>query len=161
MENFDVMDGTQSQMNIEPVNGGELMPVNQDYMEGPSGLEMAASVGLTMAIGYGIGKLGEFLWKKAIVPGYVKAVEWIDDKKYEKDEQIARKKAEKAEKEARKRAEKEERDARKKAEREEKEAARKKAEEDAVEADYEEVDGGEQPLPKKGMKPVPRNKRKH
>jgi len=153
MENDNVVvnEGTQSQQfDINPANGGELMiPDNQQEMYGqPSGLEMAASIGLTMAVGYGIGKLGELLWKKAIVPGYVKAVEWIDDKNREKDERIARKKAEKNRKEAEK-------------------AARKKEEEDAPEAEYTEVDSdenqNEQPLPKKGMKSVDamHKKRKH
>ena len=87
-------EGTQS-LSMEPTNGGELMPVNQAVDGQPSNWEMAASIGATMAVGYGVGKLFEFLWKKAIVPGYVKAVEKVDEWNAEKDERIARKKAQK------------------------------------------------------------------
>lgn len=85
-------EGTQS-LSMEPTNGGELMPVNNPEFNGqPSGLEMAASVAVTMAVGYGIGKLGEVLFEKVIGPAAKKV-----GKKF--DEKMAKKKAKKSKKE--------------------------------------------------------------
>lgn len=81
-------EGTQS-LSMEPAMGGELMPVNNPEFNGqPSGLEMAASVAVTMAVGYGIGKLGEVLFEKVIGP----AAKKVGDKF---DEKMAKKKAKK------------------------------------------------------------------
>lgn len=74
--------GTMSQMSIEPTYGGELMPVNNqaDNDEQPSALEMAATIGLVMAVGYGVGKLGEFVFDKFIGPAAKKVGEKFDKK---------------------------------------------------------------------------------
>lgn len=94
MENEVMFDnGTQS-LSMEPAMGGELMPVNNgpEFNGQPSGLEMAASVAVTMAVGYGIGKLGEILFEKVIGP----AAKKVGDKF---DEKMAKKKAKKSKKE--------------------------------------------------------------
>ena len=81
-------EGTQS-LSMEPAQGGELMPVNNPEFNGqPSGLEMAASVAVTMAVGYGIGKLGEILFEKVIGPAAKKVGNKFDEK-------MAKKKAKK------------------------------------------------------------------
>lgn len=85
-------EGTQS-LSMEPAMGGELMPVNNPEFNGqPSGLEMAASVAVTMAVGYGIGKLGEVLFEKVIGPAAKKVGNKFDEK-------MAKKKAKKSKKE--------------------------------------------------------------
>ena len=86
-DNNNVLEGTQSQFEINSTNGGELVPVNQDmYIEGqPSGLEMAASIAVTMAVGYGIGKLGEFLFDRVIGPAAKKVGNKFDEKMAKKN----------------------------------------------------------------------------
>ena len=86
MENtINYENGTQSQ-SIEPsYNGGELMPVNQANENGCTPLEMAASIGITMAVGYGLGKLGELLFDKVIGPTSKKVAEKFDKKMAKKN----------------------------------------------------------------------------
>lgn len=82
MENVEVMDnGTMSQMSIEPAMGGELMPVNQANVDGqPSTMEMVASAAIVMAVGYGVGKLGEFVFDKFIGPAAKKVGKKFNEK---------------------------------------------------------------------------------
>lgn len=105
MENNDVMfnEGTQS-LSMEPTYGGELMPIDSVNNNGqqPSNWEMAASIAFVGGGSILVWELGKLFWKKVLVPGYVKAVEKIDDWNAEKDERVARKKAQKAERNARK-----------------------------------------------------------
>ena len=93
MENNNIVEnGSMTQMNnVEPTFGGELLPVNQvnNDIKQPSNLEMAASIGLVMAVGYGVGKLGELLFDKVIGPNCKKIGEKFDDK-------MAKKKARKS-----------------------------------------------------------------
>lgn len=85
MENNEVLNmnnGTESLSINSTNNGGELMPVNNQAVAGqqPSNLEMAASVAVTMAVGYGVGKLCEFLFDKVIGPTAKKVGQKFDDK---------------------------------------------------------------------------------
>ena len=143
MENDNVVvnEGTQSQQfDINPANGGELMPVNQDmYVDGqPSGLEMAASIAVTMAVGYGIGKLGELLFDKVIGPAAKKVGKKFDEKMAKKNKN------------------------RHNDENQEPETINGEWTEVEEEKDSDE-NQNEQPLPKKGIKSVDamRKKRKH
>ena len=77
---------------VEPTYGGELMPVNQANGQ-PSKAEMAASVAVVGGSCILVWELGKLFWKKVMIPGYIKAVEKIDQWSVEKDERIARKKA--------------------------------------------------------------------
>lgn len=137
-------EGTQS-LSMEPAMGGELMPVNNPEFNGqPSGLEMAASVAVTMAVGYGIGKLGEILFEKVIGPAAKKVGNKFDEK-------MAKKKAKKKSK---------------------KDVCQpvNPTEEEFEEGEFTEIDDpdenqDEQTLPKKGMRnksiDAMRKKRKH
>ena len=79
-DNVEIMNGTES-LSINPANGGELMPVNQAVAgQQPSSLEMAASLAVTMAVGYGVGKLCELLFDKVIGPTAKKVGEKFDNK---------------------------------------------------------------------------------
>ena len=153
MENNVMLDnGTQS-LSIEPTYGGELMPIDSvNNGQQPSNLEMAASVAVVGGASILAWELGKLFWRKVLVPGYCKGIEWIDSKNAEKDERIARKKAEKAEREARKNKNKNDN-------------LQPVVEEEYVEMndEPEEEETQEQSLPKKGSKAVDgmRKNRKH
>ena len=97
MEN-DVMlnDGTQVPA-FEPAYGGELMPVDQAYGSScqPSKTEMALSIGVCAGAGILTWELGKLFWKKVLVPGYIKAMDKVDEWNAQKDEKMARRRAKK------------------------------------------------------------------
>ena len=62
------MNGTQVQF-VDPGENLDIIPVENDGdLEEITPAQMAVGLGLTMAVGYGIGKLGELAWRKAIGP---------------------------------------------------------------------------------------------
>ena len=67
-----VVDGTE----MVPVETGEIVPVNNGEIQEVTAGQAALVLGTTMLVGYGLGKLGEFVVDKWITPGWHK----LDDK---------------------------------------------------------------------------------
>lgn len=61
---------------VPVVETGEIVPVNQGEVQEVTAGQAAFVLGTTMLVGYGLGKLGEFVVDKWITPGWHK----LDDK---------------------------------------------------------------------------------
>ena len=61
---------------VPVVETGEIVPVNQGEVQEVTASQVALVLGTTMLVGYGLGKLGEFVVDKWITPGWHK----LDDK---------------------------------------------------------------------------------
>ena len=92
MSNNNVTEGTTVPF-VETADNGrmEIVPVNQGDLEEITPGQMALGLGVTALVGYGIGKLGELLYNKVILPGYVKAVDKIEENRKKKNKKLRRK----------------------------------------------------------------------
>ncbi len=90
--NNNVVEGTTVPF-VEPADnsGVEIVPVNQGEIEEITPGQMALGLGVTALVGYGIGKLGELFYNKIILPGYVKAVDKIEENKKKRNKKLRRK----------------------------------------------------------------------